>query len=193
MTGRMRQRFENPRKNRIRKDIGREGVVLTIPARRNFFLLGFLAFWLAGWTVGGLFAIGSLIGEWDKEGPQWFLLFWLGGWAFGWLMAARILVTNLIGQERLLITNQGIIQELRIAFYSRSHAYQARSIKRLAWQADGGQQTTIPLFSDKRLGAVQFHYGTETIILARGTDSAEGAFVIETMQSIANLAKDMPA
>lgn len=33
---------------------------IVIPARHNWFMLPFLCFWIAMWTVGGFAAIGSL-------------------------------------------------------------------------------------------------------------------------------------
>jgi hypothetical protein len=57
-----------------------------------WFIIAFLGFWLAGWTVGILFAVGALVGTLGSFGFETvFLVVWviaaLAGWAFAvWVL-----------------------------------------------------------------------------------------------------------
>ena len=58
------------------------------------FAIGFLIFWLCGWTVGIVFAVGAFLSSVDDGaiGPEWFLLVWIVFAVFGWFVALRILL-----------------------------------------------------------------------------------------------------
>ena len=42
------------------EDVGNK-LVITIPSRKNWFIIIFLGIWLTGWTFGGIMAGGSII------------------------------------------------------------------------------------------------------------------------------------
>ena len=55
-------------------------------------IIGFMCFWLVGWTLGILFAIGALLGGTSGDsGGDIFLLFWLVGASIGWIFAVWVL------------------------------------------------------------------------------------------------------
>jgi hypothetical protein len=75
-----------------------EGLRVTIPARRNWFILVFMLCWLGGWTFGEVSAFNQLVNGKAGSG-SWFLLFWLGGWTVGGLWAAYTVAWMLNGEE----------------------------------------------------------------------------------------------
>ncbi|MEL7542978.1 MAG: hypothetical protein AAGJ70_04315 [Pseudomonadota bacterium] len=76
-------------------------VTLPLPARRlvgRIGVLTFLSIWLAGWSLGGAFAINQVIN--GTSGTEWFLFIWLTGWAFGWVFVAGALISLLRPRRR---------------------------------------------------------------------------------------------
>jgi hypothetical protein len=50
---------------------------VTIPARRNWFLVAFLPAWLVGWVVGEVAVLGKLVTDPPDAGEGFFLFVWL--------------------------------------------------------------------------------------------------------------------
>lgn len=57
------------------------GLTIEIPAKRNWFVLAFLSFWLCGWLAGELFALSVVLNAIRKGtwGAELFVLVWLCG------------------------------------------------------------------------------------------------------------------
>ena len=56
--------------------------VVTIPTKKNWFLLVFITVWLCGWTIGWLSATGALTFS-GGTGIDAFLAVWLTLWTIG--------------------------------------------------------------------------------------------------------------
>jgi hypothetical protein len=71
-----------PKPARFQVDNAAEGLRVSIPARRQAFLLLILMAWIGGWAVGWINAAGQVMRAADHE-PSAFLTFWLLGWTVG--------------------------------------------------------------------------------------------------------------
>src|SRR5450631_4372375 len=90
-----------------------DGLLITIPARKNWFLILFMAFWLVGWFFGEVTAINQIIRGHLPHGTNLkgglpigvnlFLLVWLGGWTIGGAFAVVIWLWNFAGFEKVLL------------------------------------------------------------------------------------------
>lgn len=60
----------------------------------GWFAIIFLIFWLCGWTLGIVFAIGAVLGEMSSGafGPHLFLLVWIAFALVGWVVAFGVLI-----------------------------------------------------------------------------------------------------
>src|SRR5215831_9835582 len=105
------------------------GLIAELKVKRfaRYIVAGFLACWLAGWTVGETFAIGVLaVGAWSLvtgRPPGFghepitataalavglFLLIWLSFWTLGGIAAGRELLRLLFGRDRFMVRPDGL-------------------------------------------------------------------------------------
>jgi hypothetical protein len=89
----------------------RNGITVTIKAKKNWFLLAFLPFWLTGWTIGGIAAISALITG-KSEGP--FLIIWLCGWIVGETLVILIWSWTAFGQEVISIRDGSFLHRREV-------------------------------------------------------------------------------
>jgi hypothetical protein len=125
----------------------------------RYFAAAFLLFWLGGWAMGEIFALGflallvrsvagSILGmPWPLPGGEWiaggaagfvflFLLLWLTLWTFGGVAAITELLRSLAGED--LVSMQGSVVELarragpfrRVRSIERSHIHRVRLRRR---------------------------------------------------------------
>lgn len=176
----MSSRYVEPRAARRREEVVQGVTQLRIPARRQWFVLAFLPFWLAGWTAGGIAAMRQL-----AEGFNTFLFFWLCGWAVGWAFAAFTLAAQLGGAEVVRVTNGDLEISNGIGFLRRIWLYRGDTVENLMsydpeiktlW---GRQGLEKPFFIRPSTGAVKFDHGAETVFLANGVDEPEGRAIVE--------------
>jgi hypothetical protein len=107
------------------------GPTVRVRAPRNWGALIFLPIWLAGWTFGGVLAIGSFLRE-----PQLFLGVWLLGWAAGEAFAVLAWSWAAFGEEVLTIGERVISVAKRIGPFqkARSHPlHEASDIRAAGW------------------------------------------------------------
>jgi hypothetical protein len=172
--------YVEPRGARHKVEIGIGGEQLRIPIRREWFVLAFLPFWLAGWTVGGIAAMRALAEHFEP-----FLLFWLGGWAVGWLFAAGTLAAQLAGAEIVRADGRDLEVSMGVGPLRRTWRYRGDAIRNLTsiepdtdlwgW---GRRRSMNWFFARPKTGAVKFDYGAESVYLASGVDEPEGREIV---------------
>ena len=82
--------------------IDEQGGTLVVTFRPRRSGLGFLGFWLVGWTFAGIGAMGSIAGA--SGGNRGFLLSWLCGWFFGEAAVVSLIAWKIAGRELLTVT-----------------------------------------------------------------------------------------
>jgi hypothetical protein len=94
------------------------GPAVRIRAPRNWGALIFLPIWLAGWTFGGVLAIGAFFRE-----PRLFLGVWLIGWLAGEAFAILAWSWAAFGEEVLTLGEGSLSLAKRIGPFQRLRRY----------------------------------------------------------------------
>lgn len=164
--------------------ISRSGTALTVsvPARRNWFVLIFLTAWLGGWTVGGAAAVGQLLRP-DPGPDRAFMLFWLIGWLCGEIYAIAIVVWQLAGREELAFVGSSLRHRVAAAGLGRSREFDGAEIKdlRAAPQLSNpwmDQTRWMPPVFGAGHGAIAFDYGAKTYRIGAALDEAEARLIL---------------
>lgn len=189
-----------PQSSRVQVHQGDGTLTLTIPARRNWFLLAFLSLWLCGWVVGEFAVLGGLLagsaGWFALEGGleagksvSLFLVVWLIGWTVGGCFALAVWLYQLKGRE--IVQRDGPylrhVRDFRI--YRRSQEYLLEHVKNLRMGGSAGN--LFDLMSPGRAlefwgiggGLICFDYGSRTIRMGAGLEEAEAQPLIGLLGS----------
>jgi len=169
----------------IDEDFG--GIEITIPAKKNVFMILFLAIWLCAWFAGEFFVGAQAFGL-RGNGPQYFLIIWLCGWTVGGFFALRTFWWMLMGKE-VISLGQGVLTvDKRGALFYKLKSYDLHEAKNFRAQEDylssgpfGNTQANI--FNLDKKGTIKFDYGMQTIKFGYGLDEAEGNFILEKLRS----------
>lgn len=178
--------YEGLEKPRCQIEKTREGDVIRVRTPRPIGVMLFLAFWLAGWTLGGGVAMRTLLNTHFEP----FVLFWLCGWAVGWIFAARTLAAMMFGSQTLAIVGRDQEVGTHIGPFARRKLYRGTDIRNLMVSAAPASARGSFGWAGSPAtqgGAVQFDYGARTIYVAAGLSEAEGRSIIQ------HLARRLPA
>ncbi len=169
------------------------GLEISIPSKKNWFIIIFLSIWMCGWAIGEVSAITALatgvVSSKNSGGAGLFMTVWLTGWTVGGAFCIAILGWNLAGRELISLSN-GILKIERKAFnigqtkeYSLADAANFR-ISRSAnmWEASTSFGAGME-FWGLGGGIISFDYGMRTVKFANGIDEAEGNHIISEMKS----------
>jgi hypothetical protein len=153
---------------------------IEIPARRNWFILPFLVFWISMWTVGGIMAITSLFNEFSL-----FILFWLGGWVLGWIFAAGTISWQLTGREIVRMVGQDLEVGYQLLGFYKRKLYRGTDIHQLTVDASGSllryTRISIPIIRGSNFGTIKFDYGAKTFRFGSGLEEAEGRVIVSKL------------
>lgn len=159
-----------------------------VRARRNWFVLLFLCFWLTCWTLGGGAASYALFT--GKIGERVFIALWLVGWAFGWVFAAGSIMWQIGGRTMVAVAEGALIHRWGMPLMSRDKRYDAAQIRNLrpgdtsgmfGWGRSMGDYA--PFMPNMASGSVKFDYGARTVQLFPGLDESEGRMIVERIAS----------
>lgn len=179
--------IEQPYNGRAKIESDSMTLKITIPSKKNWFLILFLFFWMGGWFMGESSAISGLMksGEFVFDA---FMVIWLAGWTFGGLFALVIIVWSLLGRETVTIDSSVWQIEKGIFDFSfTKKQYEINSIKKLELSPEKDEDS---IFQQKKIGdfwgitggRVYFDYGMKTVKFAIGVDNAEARYIIEEIK-----------
>lgn len=163
------------------------GLEISIPAKRNGFIVVFLGFWLCGWAMGEIFAIGGVSGLFGEErGPGLFLLFWLGGWTVGGFFAIRTFFWNLRGREVITVESGLLTVDMKGALFVKTKTYDLNEAKCFRVQEDeasawGNRRNNSLAINNG--GTIRFDYGMQTVKFAGGIDEAEAKMLLRQLKN----------
>jgi hypothetical protein len=154
-----------------------DGIRISIPARRNWFIILFLIAWLGGWFFGEVSAATELLNPRDKT-PSGFLAFWLLGWTLGGAFCIAAVLWQLAGREILTVNPSWLIHRVEVFGFGLSRTYLASDVKNLRGTDDApslfvNQRAWFPPLVGSGYGPIAFDYGARTIRLAPGLEEAE--------------------
>jgi hypothetical protein len=169
-----------------------EGLEITIPAPRHWFVLAFLAVWLTGWAFGELSALQSLYSSRDSILAAGFLLFWLVGWTVGGAVAGYFFLWMAVGRERILVRADTIMIRREIIGLGRIRSYDLSAVRNLRVQKPtrGAKGNRIGW------GLIAFESGGQTVRFGMVFSKEEAQMIVDRIKgrfSIASDASVLPA
>ena len=165
------------------------GMKITIPARKNWFIVVFLGFWLCGWIAGETFALKTVITSLSGGAPELFIIVWLCGWTIGGLFAFRTFWWLLMGKEVISIDQGALTIDKRGALFYKAKTYDLHEAKNFRAQEEYvpvgpfGNRGMTNVFNMKNNGTIKFDYGLQTVKFAGSIDEAEANFILEKLRS----------
>ena len=192
--------FEELGKKRYSFEEGTSGTVITIPSRKNWFIVLFLGFWLIGWAFGEITVVGILsagflklisdgLPEIIKNGPGafsgLFLLAWLGAWTVGGAFAIYAWLWQVKGVERISMSFEALVLEKITPIWRRKKEYRLRDVAALRLSSSSSSIWTMSgsmEFWGISGGRLAFDYGAKTVQFGIGLDEAEAKFLIKDIE-----------
>jgi hypothetical protein len=178
---------------------------ITIPSRKNYFIIFFLGFWLTFWAFGEIMALGIVFGGilqllFNTSGvlPEIgagglagllgggvFMLVWLSGWTVGGGFVFYTFLWQLTGKENIEISHDIIKIQNAIFRFGRTKEYAAKHIKDL--RVSPAVVDNFHPFGWSRAsfvwgrpnGLLAFDYGAKTFRFGGGIDEAEAKQILE--------------
>lgn len=167
------------------------GIEITIPAKKNWFAILFIGFWLIAWAVALFFVSATLINSFidnasESSGFGWFgrvfTIAWLGGWTVGGFFALKSLLWMIAGKETILVTYDGITIGKHRVLYTSKKEYSRSHIKEI--RTESGAQGWYKGFNvfGQNTGLIAFDYGAKTIKFGICEHEAEAKYILETIK-----------
>ena len=161
-----------------------DGYSIHIQGERSALIIGFLLFWLTGWSIGGGFAIRALvlgltIGPPGMGSASSFLLKWLLFWLVGLLLFGYQLIWQLLGKEVVTLTGDVLRIRQQMGPLGITQNYDVQHVHYLRTQPD-----EWPTSLDKAQrgewadGSVLFDYGAKTIRFGKMLREAEAKRIV---------------
>ena len=158
------------------------GLQITIPTKKNWFLILFMGFWLGGWLFGGVSAPAAIISEGIPSAAAMFIIFWLGGWIVGGCLVAYVWLWSLVGKEVIIVGNQHLTIKRDVLGFGRVKRYESSSISNVRLSPE--HLTMWDVRSNLRFwgiggGNAAFDYGSSTIRIGNGVDESEASTIVD--------------
>ena len=185
--------FEEPAKARFTIEEDAEGLVITIPSRKQLFLVLFVGVWLCMWAIGEFFVIRMLLGallggeaSWEKDSGPFgvgiliFILAWLVIWTAVGAFAMYAWLWNVAGRQVVCLGATGLQIENIVPIWRRGREYRLTDVQALRvsveqvspWSVEGGIR-----FWGIGGGPLAFDYGAKTVRFGAGLDEAEAKMI----------------
>jgi hypothetical protein len=171
-----------------------DGLLITIPSKKNWFLILFLGFWLMGWLFGEVAAIHQVIrghsSHWataKENGPiglNVFLIGWLGAWTVGGGVAIITWLWNLVGVEKVLLGPSTLMTQREVLGVGPRREFELPSVSKLRVNMGFSNISfRISPMPSVNGGMIAFDYGSKTFHFGMGLHEAEAAQIIARMRS----------
>jgi hypothetical protein len=161
-----------------------EGLRLSIPAKRNPFLLVFLPAWLVGWAIGWGAAASQLNSSGTKGPADLFLVVWLLGWSAGGVFAIRALAWSLAGRELVTLRPHELVIARKALGLGRVRQYDLAHVSNLRVATDG--YNPFDLRASMRVwgiggGPIAFDYGASTVRFGASLEEGEAGQLVRRL------------
>lgn len=155
------------------------GIELSIPSRRNWFVVLFILLWLAGWVIGE-FSVAHELQHPHEDAPIGFLALWITGWTVGGCFAVATLAWLIAGRERVTIAGDEFAVRRETCGLGWTRRYELRNVKNLRVvdaPVDNGPFGMRDPYGF-RSGPFVFDYGPRSVRFGVGLDVAEANAVL---------------
>jgi hypothetical protein len=162
-------------------------LVITIPTKKNVFIIGFFCVWLLFWLLGETMVSGSILGGNQQSfGP--FGIFWLCGWTIGGAFAISVLIWNLFGKEIITFSMGAMtIQRKGSVFYkaktydlNEAHNFKIDPVPQMDYF---NRNRSVNNVFNPNTGTIKFDYGMKTIRFAEYMDEAEAFYILDVLRN----------
>ena len=172
-------------RNRATINLNFNSLDIEIPAKKNWFVIIFMIFWLSGWTVGEGSAIHQVFNSGTPLTQNTFILIWLLAWTFGGAFAIYTLLWQLIGKEKISIGRNTMTVERLLWMVGSKRVYEIHRIKNLMVNqlpkiSFGGKNFNYG--NNNRIGRIKFDYNRKTITFASNIDETEAQAIINRLK-----------
>ncbi len=163
-----------------------DSVRITIPSRKNYFIILFMCAWLCGWFLGEASAIREILSAKNK-GADLFMIFWLVGWTIGGLFALKTICWQLLGKECIEVGKGVLIMKRQGDPFSKTTFYDLNLCNSFRVQNDqinagfGRYNAFRSLNGINNTGTIAFDYGMKTIRFGESIDEAEGKYLLNLL------------
>lgn len=162
---------------------------LSIPSKKNWFIIIFFTIWIIPWFQGLKSVLGDMTSA-ENLFVNSFLLIWIIFWTFGGLFIIGILLWTLLGYEKISIDKRTItISKSLLNLKIRSKIYDISSIKNLELNPESSdinpffaKRKNMGEFYGYKGGKIRFDYGMKTIKFAIGIDKAEALHILNEIE-----------
>jgi hypothetical protein len=162
-----------------------EGLVVSIPVRRNILVILLLSAWLTGWAFAEVSLARELFLGRD-DAPSLFLGAGLIAWTIGGGLALYGWCWMLKGREVLVLRSDALVSRRAVWALGRTKEYDVQHVKNLrvaplSWSPydpSGAMQ-----FWGMAGGPIAFDYGAQTVRMAIGVDEAEARVIVKELKS----------
>lgn len=160
-----------------------DGLTISIPSGKNWFIIIFLTIWLAGWIVGEITAPLSLF--WAEDpGDRFFTITWLIGWTIAGSFFIFVWLWSIFGKEIITVNSVYLVIKRDILGWGKLRQYQVSHIKDIRvstffsfpWSFESSMQ-----FWGIGGGLIAFDYGPRTYRFASGVDEAEAKEILKSI------------
>lgn len=150
-----------------------EGLRVTMRAPRSGCLIAFLGVWLAGWTFGGIEAMGALFSASSLLNVvSLFLLLWLAGWIVGEVAVAVFLAFLLNGAEIVTVDGEALSQRAEAFGYGYTRRWPLEHVTNLRpVSSEGGTPRDL----------IAFDFAGSTVRFGSGLNETDARRVAEAI------------
>ena len=165
-----------------------DGLQIFIPARRNWFLIAFLGFWLTMWLSIGGTAVFTFAARATRGGFTLFTLAWSLFWAAAACATAYTWLWNVAGRDVVVVSDRALSVQRRIGPLPAGRRYEhaAEHVRDLRanpvvagpWGAFGSSMR----WGGIGAGGIAFDYGSRTQRFGDTLDEAEAKQLVELIK-----------
>lgn len=162
-------------------------ITITIPTKKNWFIIAFFCVWISMWFFGETSVSGGIFSA-NPGGVDAFEIVWLCGWTIGGLFAIRTIIWNLFGKEIITIGQGALNIDKKGAIFYKAKSYDLREVKNFRAEEESygynrfGGRSDNSLFNLDKKGTIRFDYGMKTIKFGDGLDEAEANYLLQKLR-----------
>ena len=162
------------------------GLLITIPANRNWFVVLFVGFWMCGWLFGEVSAIIMLARAKTPLPANLFMLAWLGGWSVGGAFAGYLWLWNVAGKELIALREDTLAIKSDVLGLGNVREFDLSEVCDLRIDKLSPRLTMFNYNSPAQMfgtGTIAFDYGAKTFRFGLGLDESEARQLIVRLNS----------
>jgi len=165
------------------------GIQISIPAKRNVFIVLFMSYWLVGWAVGEVMVPSVFLRKEMPPSMMIFTLAWLGAWTVGGGFAIYMLLWMIFGREIVSLGSRSLGLKRDVLGFGRLKEYDVSHIHNL--RVSSGSWNPFDFTSALQFwgiggGMIAFDYGSKTCRFGTSLEEAEANQLVQQLKSRVN-------